>query len=71
MAGYAANLSSKPTVKAEGEELELDSIDGFIEYGVGVNKDFVGTVWSCYAQVTGRSGGRNGVAGNLGIKYKF
>ena len=71
LAGYAANLSSKPTVKAEGEELELDSIDGFIEYGVGVNKDFVGTVWSCYAQVTGRSGGRNGVAGNLGIKYKF
>ena len=71
LVGYAANLSSKPTVKAEGEELELDSIDGFIEYGVGVNKDFVGTVWSCYAQVTGRSGGRNGFAGNLGVKYKF
>ena len=69
--GYAANLSSKPTVKVEGIELELDSIDGYIEYGAGVNKDFIGTVWSCYAQVTGRSGGRNGFAGNLGIKYKF
>ena len=71
LVGYAANLSSKPTVKAEGVELELDSIDGYVEYGLGVNKDFVGTVWSCYAQVTGRSGGRNGVAGNLGVKYKF
>lgn len=71
LAGYAANLSSKPTVKTEGVELELDSIDGYVEYGLGVNKDFVGTVWSCYAQVTGRSGGRNGVAGNLGVKYKF
>lgn len=69
--GYSANLGSKPTVKAEGVELELDSIDGYVEYGAGVNKDFIGTVWSCYAQVTGRSGGRNGFAGNLGIKYKF
>ena len=69
--GYSANLSSKPTVKTEGVELELDSIDGYVEYGAGVNKDFIGTVWSCYAQVTGKSGGRNGFAGNLGIKYKF
>jgi predicted outer membrane repeat protein len=69
--GYSANLGSKPTVKAEGVELELDSIDGYVEYGAGVNKDFIGTVWSCYAQVTGRSGGRNGFAGNFGIKYKF
>ena len=71
LVGYAANLSSKPTVKTEGLELELDSIDGYVEYGAGVNKDFIGTVWSCYAQVTGRSGGRNGFSGNLGVKYKF
>ena len=69
--GYSANLGSKPTVKTDGVELELDSIDGYVEYGAGVNKDFIGTVWSCYAQVTGRSGGRNGFAGNLGLKYKF
>ena len=69
--GYSANLGSKPTVKTDGVELELDSIDGYVEYGAGVNKDFIGTVWSCYAQVTGRSGGRNGFVGNLGIKYKF
>lgn len=71
LVGYAANLSPKPTVKVEGEELELDSIDGYVEYGAGVNKDFTGTVWSCYAQITGKNGGRNGFAGNLGIKYKF
>jgi hypothetical protein len=71
LVGYSANLSSKPKVKAGGEELELDSIDGFVEYGIGVNKEFIGTVWSCYGQVTGRSGGRNGFGGNLGIKYKF
>ena len=69
--GYAANLSSKPTVKAEGVEIELDSIDGYVEIGAGANKDFIDTAWSCYAQVAGRSGGRNGFSGNLGIKYKF
>ena len=71
LVGYSANLSNKPKVKAGGEELELDSIDGFVEYGIGVNKEFIGSVWSCYGQVTGRSGGRNGFGGNLGIKYKF
>jgi len=71
LVGYSANLSGKPKVKAGGEELELDSIDGFVEYGIGVNKEFIGSVWSCYGQVTGRSGGRNGFGGNLGIKYKF
>jgi len=71
LVGYSANLSNKPKVKADGEELELDSIDGFVEYGIGVNKEFIGSVWSCYGQVTGRSGGRNGFGGNLGIKYKF
>ena len=67
MVGYSANLSGKPKVKAGGEELELDNIDGFVEYGIGVNKEFVGSVWSCCGQVTGR----NGFGGNLGIKYKF
>ena len=71
LVGYAANLSGKPKVKAGGQELELDSIDGYIEYGLGVNKDFTDTPWNCYIEATGRSGGRNGFAGNLGIKYKF
>ena len=69
--GYAANLSSKPTVKTEAGYLDLDSIDGYLEFGAGVNKDFINTAWSCYLQLTGRAAGRSGFAGNLGIKYKF
>ena len=69
--GYAANLSSKPTIKTEAGDIDLDSIDGYVEFGAGVNKDFLNTAWSCYAQLSGRSGGRSGFAGNLGIKYKF
>ena len=69
--GYAANLSSKPTVKTEAGDLDLDSIGGYVEFGAGVNKDFLNTAWSCYAQITGRAAGRSGFAGNLGVKYKF
>ena len=69
--GYAANLSSKPTVKTEAGDLDLDSIGGYVEFGAGVNKDFLNTAWSCYAQITGRAAGRSGFEGNLGIKYKF
>ena len=36
-----------------------------------VNKEFVNVPWTCYLQVTGRNGDRNGFSGNLGIKYKF
>ena len=69
--GYAANLTPEPTVKTEAGNLKLDSIDGYVEFGAGVNKDFLNTAWSCYAQLTGRAAGRSGVAGNLGVKYKF
>ena len=69
--GYAANLSSKPTVKTEAGDLDLDSIGGYVEFGAGVNKDFLNTAWSCYAQLTGRAAGRSGFEGNLGVKYKF
>ena len=69
--GYIANISDKTKVVVDGIEFETGKINGYVEYGAGVNKDFIGTVWSCYAQVTGKSGGRNGFAGNLGIKYKF
>ena len=69
--GYAANISDKGKVVADKIELETDKIDGYIEYGVGVNKEFIDTLWSCYAQVTGRSGGINGFGGNMGVKYSF
>ena len=69
--GYVANISDKAKVVADETEFEADKINGYIEYGAGVNKDFINTPWSCYAQVTGRNGGINGVSGNLGIKYSF
>ena len=69
--GYVANMNDKTKVIADGQEFEIDKIDGYVEYGAGVNKDFINTPWSCYLQATGRSGGRNGFAGNIGIKYKF
>ncbi|MCR4662257.1 MAG: hypothetical protein K5622_00020 [Endomicrobiaceae bacterium] len=69
--GYVANMNDKAKVVADNMEFELDKIDGYVEYGAGVNKDFINTPWNCYVQVTGRSGGRTGFAGNLGVKYKF
>ena len=69
--GYAANMNDNVKVVAEGEEFELDKIDGYLEYGAGVNKEFINSPWTIYAQLTGRNGGRNGFAGNFGIKYKF
>ena len=69
--GYVANMSSKGKVVADGIEFEMDKIDGYLEYGAGVHKDFIDTPWNCYLQVTGKSGEINGVAGNLGVKYKF
>jgi len=49
----------------------MDKIDGYVEYGAGVNKEFINTPWSCYAQLTGRNGGINGFSGNIGVKYSF
>ena len=69
--GYVLNVGSKPKATVGNIELESDKIDGYVEYGIGVNKDFIGTVWSCYAQVTGRGGDRSGFSGNLGVRYKF
>ena len=69
--GYLINMGDDRKVVADETEFEMDKIDGYVEYGAGVNKEFINTPWSCYAQVTGRSGGINGVSGNLGVKYKF
>ena len=69
--GYVANMNDKSKVVADSLEFELDKIDGYVEYGIGVNKDFENTPWSCYGQVTGKSGGRNGVEFNLGVTYRF
>ncbi len=69
--GYVANMNDKAKVIANSLDFELDKVDGYVEYGAGVNKEFESTPWSCYGQIAGRSGGRCGVSLNLGAKYRF
>ncbi|MBO7610881.1 MAG: hypothetical protein J6T23_01575 [Elusimicrobia bacterium] len=71
LVGYVANMNDKAKVVADAMEFELDKVDGYVEYGIGVNKEFEFTPWSCYGQITGMSGGRSGFAGNFGVKYRF
>ena len=71
LVGYVANMNDKAKVVADALEFELDKIDGYVEYGIGINKEFESTPWSCYGQVAGRSGGRSGFSGNFGVKYRF
>ena len=71
LVGYVANMNDKAKVVADALEFELDKIDGYVEYGIGINKEFESTPWSCYGQITGRSGGRSGFSGNFGVKYRF
>lgn len=71
LVGYVANMNDTVKVVAENKEFELDKIDGYLEYGAGVNKIFINSPWTIYAQLSGRNGGRNGFVGNFGIKYKF
>lgn len=67
LVGYAANLSPKPTVKADGTELELDKIENFVELGLGINKNFINSPWSLSLQIMKR----NGFSGNICITYKL
>ncbi|MDD5022361.1 MAG: autotransporter domain-containing protein, partial [Endomicrobiaceae bacterium] len=67
----AFNAGDKTKTTIEGTDLESMSFDSYIEYGAGVNKNFIGTSWSGYGQVTGRSGGRNGYGLFTGVKYSF
>ena len=69
--GYALNINDKVRLKAEGEEFDTDKVNDFFELGVGINKEFIDTPWSCYGQLAGRFGGRTGVSLNLGVKYRF
>ena len=54
------------------EEAEREFVKIVIkDNGIGINKEFESTPWSCYGQVAGRSGGRSGFSGNFGVKYRF
>ena len=69
--GYVLNAGDKIKVEADGLDSEADKADGYVEYGIGLNKEFINTPWSCYVQVTGKGGDRSGFDGSFGVKYNF
>lgn len=71
LVSIAFNAGDKTKATTEQTDLESMSFDSYIEYGAGVDKNFIGTSWSGYGQVTGRSGGRNGYGLFAGVKYLF
>ena len=62
--GEAATEVNNKSVKAL-------TMDPYYECGIGVEKEFVTSPWSCYGEVNGRTGSRKGMGFNLGIKYAF
>ena len=69
--GYVLNAGDKIKAEVDGLETEGNKADGYVEYGIGLNKDFINTPWSCYVQVTGKGGDRSGFDGSFGVKYNF
>jgi outer membrane autotransporter protein len=71
LVGYVLNTGKKSKLVANNTGFDDMQISGYTEYGAGVNKSFKDSAWSCYLQVTGKSGDRKGVEGNMGVKYSF
>ena len=69
--GYAIDTGNKAKLVANDIEFEEMKVKGYTEYGAGVHKRFKNNGWSCYAQLTGKSGERKGIEGNIGVKYSF
>ncbi len=63
--------TGETSTKINGNKVKSLELDPYFEYGVGVSKDFLNSPWSCYGQVSGKSGSRSGAGFNLGIKYAF
>ncbi len=62
--GEAATEVNNKSVKAL-------TMDPYYECGIGLTKDFLSTPWSCYGEIDGRTGSREGIGFNLGVKYAF
>ena len=71
LVGYVFNSGSKTKLVANNIAFDDMQITGYAEYGVGVNKIFEDSFWSCFLQVVGRGGDKNGFEGNIGIKYSL
>ena len=71
LVGYILNSGNKTKLVANNIGFDDMQIAGYTEYGVGLNKIFEDSAWSCFLQATGKSGDRKGVEGNIGVKYSF
>ncbi len=71
LVGYVLNAGDKTKLVANNIAFDDMQISGYAEYGLGVNKSFKDSLWSCFVQVVGRGGDKNGFEGNIGIKYSL
>ena len=69
--GYLINAGEKVKLVADNITFDDMGISGYVECGLGVNKTFKNSPWSCFLQLTGKSGDISGFDGNIGIKYSF
>ena len=65
--GFVWNLMSKTHISADGDKLPELSIRPYAEYGVGLQKTWKSR-YTAHGQLTGRSGGRNGVEASVGLR---
>lgn len=66
--GMNWNLFTDTEFKANDLTLPYLSVKPYVQYGVGIQR-VINDNFTAFAQVLLRHGGRNGVAGNLGLKF--
>ena len=71
LVGYVLNSGNKTELLAGNIVFDDMQISGYAEYGLGVNKSFKDSFWSCFLQAIGKGGDRKGFEGNIGVKYSF
>lgn len=68
--GYVHNIGGKTKFYANQYKLPEMSINPYIEYSLGVQKDFH-SKYTLYGEVIGRNGGRNGVELTSGLRFTW
>lgn len=63
--------TGEAATEVNGKSVKALTMDPYYECGIGVEKEFSSTPWSCYGEIDGRFGSRQGVGINLGVKYAF
>ena len=71
LVGYILNAGNNTKLVVNNIAFDDMQIKGYAEYGIGVNKSFKDSSWSCFLQATGKGGDRKGFEGNIGIRYSL